>query len=309
MKLMLVTASDLGCAGHPRADTVRHGFGNGVGQMRHLGKTQGWRYVGIATFVAWSGCSATTDTPQTGSAAHDEGAAGARRGSEVAPQVQAARDDTGDDVSGAWFNEDACAKLTISRHGSISDHTVVTSLTLEDPSAIAALMRRISALPTKGGMMMKPGPDTPLTTLEFQCGAAGTSRSLRIMGGRLITPSTGLLSPEPPEETAIVADVEALLAPARGKRLLKVEGLELRFAGFGLTYLGRTTRDPGQKSASSTTERYQVRVGDQVEELAISSGQLPPGPTSFRVGLSKRTLYTYETPAGARLYPDFWVVE
>jgi len=60
---------------------------------------------------------------------------------------------------------------------------------------------------------------------------------------------------------------------------------------------------------TSREDRYRVTIGDQMKELQIVSGQLPPAPISFRVGLSTRTLFTYETRDNTRLYPTYWVVQ
>ncbi len=52
-----------------------------------------------------------------------------------------------------------------------------------------------------------------------------------------------------------------------------------------------------------------MTIGDQMKELQIVSGQLPPAPISFRVGLSTRTLFTYETRGHTRLYTTYRVVQ
>ncbi|MFZ9888194.1 MAG: hypothetical protein ACO3JL_11900 [Myxococcota bacterium] len=156
-------------------------------------------------------------------------------------------------------------------------------------------------------MMIKWGPDAPHMVLTFSC--SDGDESIQIFDGRIKTPSAGFLPTPPEAETLLVSDLQGLFAPAERRRLLKAPGFEWHLPGYSVTYLGKSLDDKALATLSFAVERYLIETKDRTEKLVVTSGQLPPQPATFSLGLLRSgTLYTYESPGGERLMPDvFWV--
>jgi hypothetical protein len=206
------------------------------------------------------------------------------------------------DMAARWFDEKPCTTLEIRKHRSISKHEIVREVKIDDGAYVARVVAALEKLPTDGKMMIKMGPDASYTELVFGCG--GAPRTVKIYQGMIQTPGTGFDAPTSDGEARLVRDLGALLAPAVGKVIPKVQGLRLAFKGFALTYAGGTSYDggPGGPTVHAEVERFVLEVGRKpATTIEVASGQTPPAPT--KLGRTGRTLVTYETRLGERLYP------
>jgi hypothetical protein len=205
-----------------------------------------------------------------------------------------------------WFDRKPCTSLRIEKHRSLANHEVVASVTIDDAEYLARLVAAIEKLPAEGKLMIKAAGGAAYTQLYFACGGA-EPRRLDILDGMLKTPSTGF-NDTTPAEAAIVADLDALVAPAIGKAVPKVKGLALRFDGFTLTYLGEDHHDGAPATVHADVDHFELVVRGKKTPISITSGQMPPPPTPFKVGKAKRVLQSYETKQGVRLFPTHFQV-
>jgi hypothetical protein len=219
-----------------------------------------------------------------------------------------------------WFQSPSAefTSLVIARHASAADARVVGSVTLTDADAVHKLARRIEGIAPDGDEMMSFGPRAEHVTLTFSSPTAPPQR-VDLYEKHFKTPSTSFHSVPSPAEAALAADVDALLSPDFGKKLLKVRGLALGFKtssaqpkkhqNFTITWQGGQARDGAPATVSFVRETFLVSdVDGQEQTLTVVAGQLPPPPVSFQAGTVKATLLSYETKARDRLYPEYFQV-
>ncbi len=120
------------------------------------------------------------------------------------------------------------------------------------------------------------------------------------------TPSTGF-HPKNDFEKGLYAENDALLFPAVGKIVPKVEGILLDFDGFSLCYSGSRFEDLAPATVSFNVDGFTFvdKRGD-TQSIEIRAGQLPPQP--FAIKGSGVVLLTFHTEDGKRIYPDFFQV-
>lgn len=207
-----------------------------------------------------------------------------------------------------WFNTEECNALDIKKYQSISVHQVVSAVTINDSRVVKSIMERIKNIPAEGDMMKSFGPDVESIDLIFHC-ANDTTQKVEIYQKRFKTPSTGFNSGKSETESLLYADIDALLFPNFGKRILKIKNVALEFKDFSLTYLGKTNSEPAPVTASWTTDQFLVKDNNNNEQIIdIASGQLSPPPYNFDIGKVDFALLTYQTEMKERLYPDYFQV-
>ncbi|WP_097460627.1 hypothetical protein [Mangrovitalea sediminis] len=206
-----------------------------------------------------------------------------------------------------WFNTTGCTRLEIKKYQSISVQDVVGSVTIDDADAIKSIMQRIEQIPADGSRMVSWGPDVESIDLFFH-GDNQPTQKIEVYQGHFKTPSTGF-NAGGEVESALYADIEALLFPALKKRVLKIKNLELRFEDFSLAYLGAKHSEPAPVTVSWTTDQFLLKDASGGEALIeIVSGQRPPAPYHFDVGGVGFTLLTYQAEAQERLFPHYFQV-
>lgn len=207
-------------------------------------------------------------------------------------------------MSGPWFRAEGFQTLIITQYASISDHTVLRRLSIEDVAVVQQLKERISHLPADGDMMISFGPKAEHIDLRFS-GPAGTD-VIELYNKKFKTPSTGFNSLKSELETTLYRDIDALLLPDFDKPVLLIKDLEIPLPGFSVTYLGSTFHDLSPATITYHERTFRIRSSNGTEEtVAIRSGQLPPPPCTLQVNGADVTLLTYETLNGQRLYPEY----
>ena len=204
-----------------------------------------------------------------------------------------------------WFNTRECTALEIRKYKSISVHQVVSAVTINDSMAIKKIMERIEHIPAEGDMMKSFGPDAESIDLIFHC-AGETTRKVEICQKRFKTPSTGFNSGKNEAESSLYSDIDALLFPELGKKILKIKNTTIKFRGFSLTYLGLINSEKALVTASWSKDRFLIVDNAGKEQtFDVMSGQTSPQPYNFDIGNEGFTLLTYQTEMNDRLYPDY----
>lgn len=207
-----------------------------------------------------------------------------------------------------WFTSGECTALEIRKYQSISMPHIVSAVTIEDSKVIQAIMTRIKGISVAGDVMKSFGPDAECVDLLFH-GADGAIQKVAVYHERFKTPSTGFHSGPSETESALYADIDALLFPATGKLMLKTRDLELDFGEFSLTYLGETPSDTAPVSASWLVTQFLLKEkSGRSTMIRITSGQLAPRAYDVELDQEGFTLLTYETRTKQRLYPDYFQV-
>jgi hypothetical protein len=209
-----------------------------------------------------------------------------------------------------WFSSTTCIEVEIkqikSKEG--KDHQ---SLKFKDVDSIKRIINHINQISTSGDKMMSMIVHTQ-TDLIFDCGSEKIK--IEVMNGRIKTPTTGFNSSKKDLdlEESLNTDINNLLHPAYGQKILKIKDLPIAFEGFTITYRGEEV-DPEELDGptigpvSTLTFTLQPKKGKS-EDLKIVSVQNPPEPLDFTVGEVKLTLETFLDSKGKRIDPDYFVV-
>jgi hypothetical protein len=203
-----------------------------------------------------------------------------------------------------WFTDKNFSLLEIRKNKSLADHTVVKAVTITDASYISKLAARIEQIPPDGDMMISFSGAAEHVELRFAAG--DTFHEIDVIQKGFKTPSTGF-NTKNDYEKELYAEIDALLFPARGKLLPKVEGLALDFGDFTLRYNGTRFEDlaPATLSFHIAEFTYTDKNG-RTEAIAIYDGQLPPPP--YTIKANGLTILTFHSKADKRIYPDFFQV-
>jgi hypothetical protein len=203
-----------------------------------------------------------------------------------------------------WFTDKNFTSLEIRKNKSLSDHTVVRSVTITDVGYIGKLAGRIAQIPPNGDMMISFSGAAEHIELAFYSG--DKVQEIDIIQKGFKTPSTGF-NTKNDDEKAVYAEIDAVLFPAMGKIAPKVEGLLLDFGGFSLCYKGTRFEDLAPVTLSFHIAEFAfVDKKGNTESIEIFSGQVPPEPFVIKAnGLSILTFYSKDEQ---RIYPDFFQV-
>jgi hypothetical protein len=201
-----------------------------------------------------------------------------------------------------WFTDKNFTKLEIRKNKSLADHAVVKAVTITDTSYISKLAGRIEQIPPNGDMMISFSDEAEHIELAF--GAGDNIHEIDVIQKGFKTPSTGFNSKNDYEKE-LYAEIDALLFPAKGKLLPKVEGLTLDFGDFTLRYKGTRFEDlaPVTLSFHIAEFDYADKKG-RTESIAIYDGQLPPPP--FVIKANGLSILTFHSKEDKRIYPDFF---
>jgi hypothetical protein len=204
-----------------------------------------------------------------------------------------------------WFQHKNATKLEIYIHR-IDEDKSDPAIVIEDSKTIQTLMNRIEEIPADGNEMKSFGEDAEEIDLCFY--SEEKCQQIRIFGKRFRTPSTGFNSIGNEIEAKLYRDIDALLFPAINKIMLKVEGLELQFNNFSITYTGSEFRDFAPATVSFTKYNFIIKDKYKKEQPAqVISGQIPPQPLPVEVNGNALVLLTY-TKDEERLYPDYFQI-
>jgi hypothetical protein len=205
-----------------------------------------------------------------------------------------------------WFQHKNVTRLDIYSH-KIHQDKMVPDLVIKDVKTIRSLMDRIEQLPADGDQMKSFDMDTEEIDLCFYNDAG--CQQIEIYRGKFKTPSTGFNSNANELETKLYTDIAALLFPANNKLLLKIEGLELQFKNFSITYSGSEFRDMAPATVSFTTDKFICKDKNNEQQLfEIISGQLPPKSLDIEVNDFKFKIVTYQTEDQQKLYPNYFQI-
>ena len=207
-----------------------------------------------------------------------------------------------------WLNHSEFKKLVFTKFKSISDRTILQQYVIEDEKIIQYLLKCIQAIPANGDMMISFGPDVSYLNLSFE--DEEYSEVVHFYRDKIKTPSTGFNSNKSVNEIQLYIDVEALFHPDLNKKILRIENLPIQFPNFSIRYLGSTFEDHAPISITFHKDTFLVTSKNGVEErITITSGQLPPQPSEFKVEGETYVLYTYKTPTKESVYPMYFLVE
>jgi hypothetical protein len=203
-----------------------------------------------------------------------------------------------------WFTEKNFSSLEIRKNKSLADHAVVKAVTITDAKYIRKLAGRIEQIPPEGDMMISFSGAAEHIELRFEAG--DEIREIDVIQKGFKTPSTGF-NTKNDYEKELYAELDALLFPARGKLLPKVEGLTLDFGDFSLRYTGTRFEDlaPATLSFHIAEFVFADKKG-RTEAIAISAGQLSPKP--YIIKANGLTILTFHSKEDKRIYPDFFQV-
>ena len=193
--------------------------------------------------------------------------------------------------------------MEILRHESLADHRVVRAVKVDDLGFINILASRIEKIPTDGDMMISFAGGAEYMEVLFY--SEEKIQEVEIIQKGFKTPSTGFNSKNEFEQE-IYNDIDALLFPAIGKKIPKVENLKLDFGEFSIEYKGNEFRDfaPATLSFHIDTFKLYDRKGNE-QKIEISSGQLPPKPYTATVNNLKFSIVTFSKEG---LYPAYFKV-
>lgn len=204
-----------------------------------------------------------------------------------------------------WFSSPGCTSVTIKKYKSVSDHTIVAQVNVQDAAVAQKMAETIESIPTQGNRERKFAAENEQMDLEFTCN--GKPETIHFFDQRIKTPSTLFHSTKIDAETKIFTDVVTLLNPEISRPILKVKGLEISYPEFSLMYTGaREGTSPENSTATLNRESFRIKDKEGNEQvLEITSGQLPPAPKEFKIGDQTYSLISYETKNRFRLYPDY----
>ena len=207
-------------------------------------------------------------------------------------------------MTNPWFTDKNFTSLVIRKDKSIADHIVVRSVTITDTGYIGKLAARIEQIPPNGDMMISFSEEAEYIKLIFYSGEK--MREIDVIQKGFKTPSTGF-NIKNDYEKELYAEIDAVLFPAIGKIVPKMEGLTLDFGDFSLCYNGTRFKDlaPATLSFHIAEFTFADKKGD-TQLIEIFSGQLPPPP--FFINGSGLTILTFHSKEKKRLYPDFFQV-
>jgi hypothetical protein len=201
-----------------------------------------------------------------------------------------------------WFTHKNFTTLEIRKNKSLADHTVVKAVTITDPKYIRKLAERIEQIPPNGDMMISFSGVAEHIELAFKAG--DKLHEIDVIQKGFKTPSTGF-NTKNDYEKELYADLDALLFPARGKLLPKVEGLDLDFGDFTLRYNGTRFEDLAPATCSfHIAEFVFADKKGRTEAIAIAAGQLSPKP--YIIKANGLTILTFHSKDDKHIYPDFF---
>jgi hypothetical protein len=203
-----------------------------------------------------------------------------------------------------WFNDKQFTSLEIRKNRSLSDHTVVKSVTISDAEYIGQLAGRIEKMSPNGDMMISFSGAAEHIELIFYSGGEG--QEIDIIQKGFKTPSTGFNTKDEYEKE-VYAEIDAVLFPAIDKIVPKVKGLRLDFGDFSLCYNGARYEDLAPVTLSFHIDEFAVvdKAGS-IRSVEIPAGQLPPKP--FVIEAMGLILLTFHSKSEKRMYPDFFQV-
>ena len=203
-----------------------------------------------------------------------------------------------------WFTDKNFSALEIRKNKSLADHTVVRSVTITDVKYIGKLAGRIEQIPPDGDMMISFSGAAEHIELVFH--SADGVQEIDVIQKGFKTPSTGF-NTKNDYEKELYAELDALLFPATGKLLPKVEGLALDFGAFTLQYNGTRFEDLAPVTLSFHIAEFTFTdKNGRTEAIAIYDGQNPPPP--FVIKANGLTILTFHSKDDKRIYPDFFQV-
>jgi hypothetical protein len=203
-----------------------------------------------------------------------------------------------------WFQHKNATKLEIYVHR-IDEDKSDPAIVIEDSKAILHLMNRIEQIPANGNEMKSFGEETEVIDLCFYNG--DDCQEIRNYRKRFKTPSTGFNAMGNEIEVKLYRDIDALLFPAINKIMLKVEGLQLQFNNFSITYTGSEFHDLAPATVSYTYYNFILKDKHQKEQsVQVISGQIPPQPLPIEVNGNSFILLTFHSKDEERLYPDYF---
>ena len=121
-----------------------------------------------------------------------------------------------------WFSAPNCTAVTVKKYTSISDHTVLAQVTIQDAAVAQKMAETIESIPTQGNRERKFAAETEQLDLEFTCN--GKSEIIHFFDQRIKTPSTFFHSNKIDAETKIFTDLATLLNPEISRPILKIRG-------------------------------------------------------------------------------------
>lgn len=203
-----------------------------------------------------------------------------------------------------WFTDRNFTSLEIRKNKSLADHAVVRSVTITDVGYIGKLAGRIAQIPPNGDMMISFSGAAEHIELVFYSG--DKVQEIDVIQKGFKTPSTGF-NTKNDYEKGLYAEIDAVLFPATGKIVPKVEGLLLDFGDFSLCYKGTRFEDlaPVTQSFHIAEFAYVDKKGN-TQSIEISSGQLSPRP--FVIKANGLSILTFHSKEEQRIYPDFFQV-
>ena len=203
-----------------------------------------------------------------------------------------------------WFTDKNFSALEIRKNKSLADHAVIKAVTITDAIFIAKLASRIEQIPPDGDMMISFSGAAEHIELIFH--SDGKMQEIDVIQKGFKTPSTGF-NTKNDYEKELYAELDALLFPAKGKLIPKVEGLPLDFGDFSLRYNGTRFEDLAPVTLSFHIAEFTFTdKNGHTEDIAIYDGQLPPPPYSIKAnGL---TIFTFHSKDDKRIYPDFFQI-
>ncbi len=203
-----------------------------------------------------------------------------------------------------WFTDKNFTALELRKNRSLADHTVLRSVAMTDATYIAKLASRIEQIPPDGDMMISFSGEAEHIELVFH--SDGKVQEIDVIQKGFKTPSTGF-NTKNEYEKELYAELDALLFPAIGKLIPKVEGLTLDFGDFSLRYNGTRFEDLAPVTLSFHIAEFDFTdKNGRTEAIAIYDGQLPPPP--YIIKANGLTILNFHSKEEKRIYPDFFQV-
>lgn len=208
-----------------------------------------------------------------------------------------------------WFNEYGAEKLLITQYQSLENKEVLHKLEIQDEGYISGLQDQIDQLPVKGKMMKEMAASASYMTLEFI--TKGKSRVIELYDKKIKTPDHSFLGNNNPIEKLVSDLIDAhLQKPELGLALPLAIGIKKSLGTFSIEYLGHEDRTPPMFTASWFVESFKVTDLDGNSQVVeVSSGQLPPMPTEFKVGKKSYFICTLSTKSKNRIPPLSYIIE
>jgi hypothetical protein len=201
-----------------------------------------------------------------------------------------------------WFTDKNFTSLEIRKNRSLADHTVVKAVTITDAHYINKITQRIEQIPPNGDMMISFSGAAEHVELIFH--SAEKIQEIDVIQKGFKTPSTGF-NTKNDYERELYAEIDALLFPAIGKFIPKVQALALDFGNFQLSYNGTRFEDHAPITLSFHIAEFTFAdKNGHTEAIAISAGQLPPQP--YTIKANGMTILTFHSKDDKRIYPDFF---